>query len=192
MAQTVRKATVSTRSDLDQRSIYVVEASTGRRAFEPAETGVETGKKGWYIDLNDPPDTGERVISAPLIYDNILIFSSIVPPLESTVNSCDAGGSGYVNALDAFSGTSLTEPFFDEIETIKDDAGNELADWLPAHRRGHADCAHHHRRPAGGRRFQWRHTYQHGRERARRQCHAASVVARIAQRPVTRNAFNEK
>ena len=116
------------RADLDQRKIYVVDKSTGRRAFEPAETGVDTGKKGWVIDLNDPPDTGERVISAPLIYDNILIFSSIVPPLASTVNSCDAGGSGYVNALDAFSGTSLTKPFFNDLDvlTIKDKDGNEL------------------------------------------------------------------
>jgi type IV pilus assembly protein PilY1 len=101
------------RSQLQERSIDVVDAATGRRAFEPAETSIATGSYGWYVDLDNPPGTGERVISAPLLYDNILIFSSIVPASEDTVNSCSAGGSGYVNALDAFSGTSLSVPFFD-------------------------------------------------------------------------------
>jgi type IV pilus assembly protein PilY1 len=115
-----------TRADLQPRSIEVVETSTGRRAFEPHVAGVG-GDNGWYIDLNAPAGTGERVISAPLIYDNILIFSSIVPPSATTVNSCDAGGTGYVNAVDAFSGTSLTTPFFDDPDpTITDDDDNEL------------------------------------------------------------------
>ena len=110
-----------TRSSLQERSIQVVDSMTGRRAFEPAATGVDAGKFGWFIDLNKPAGMGERVISAPLIYDNILVFSSIVPPNDSTLNSCDAGGTGYVNALDAFSGTSLAVPFFDVIDpTIKD------------------------------------------------------------------------
>jgi type IV pilus assembly protein PilY1 len=113
-------------ANLDQRTIHVVDASTGRRAFEPAETSIDASKSGWYIDLNDPPGVGERVISAPLIYDNILIFSSIVPPSSATVNSCDAGGSGYINALDAFSGTSLDTPFFTAIPLITDDDGDEL------------------------------------------------------------------
>ena len=116
-----------TRDDLQQRSIHVVDATTGRRAFELPETTVDAGNHGWYIDLNDPADTGERVISAPLLFGNILIFSSIVPPLASTVNSCDAGGSGYINALEAFSGTSLPTPFFDVADpTITDEDGKEL------------------------------------------------------------------
>jgi type IV pilus assembly protein PilY1 len=116
-----------TRSDLQEREINVVESSTGRRAFLPSESGIADGRRGWYLDLDNPSGTGERVISAPLLYDNILIFSSIVPPQASTVNSCEAGGSGYVNALDAFSGTSLDTPFFNEsVLTITDGDGNEL------------------------------------------------------------------
>jgi len=107
-----------TRADLDQRSIYQVDATTKRRAFEPAEVGIDASKFGWYIDLNNPAGTGERVISAPLLYDNVLIFSSIVPPSATTVNSCAAGGSGYINALDAFSGTSLDAPFFANIPLL--------------------------------------------------------------------------
>ena len=115
-----------TRSDLQARTINVVEATTGRRAFEPSDTTAVVN--GWRIDLNDPPDTGERVISAPLIYDNILIFSSIVPPAANTVNSCSAGGSGYINALSAFTGKSLDLPFFADLDvtTVTDEDGNVL------------------------------------------------------------------
>ena len=115
-----------TRDKLQERSINVVDTDTGRRAFEPAGS-IDNDVYGWYVDLDNPAGTGERVISAPLLYDNILIFSSIVPPSASTVNSCSAGGSGYVNALDAFSGSSLSVPFFDlEDPTLKDGAGNDL------------------------------------------------------------------
>jgi len=116
-----------TRSSLQERQIHVVDAATGRRAFEPGQTGIDAGKQGWFIDLDQPAGVGERVITAPLIFDNILIFSSIVPPNQSTVNSCDAGGTGYINALDAFSGTGLQTPFFEtEAPTLTDGSGNEL------------------------------------------------------------------
>lgn len=115
------------RGDLQERLIHLVDATTGQRAFEPAQSAIGAGKKGWYIDLDNPPGKGERVVSAPLIYDNILVFSSIVPPGQETVNSCDAGGTGYVNALNAFSGTSLTMTFFEYAPgTIKDLEGREL------------------------------------------------------------------
>lgn len=117
-----------TRNDLHERSIYVVDDATGRRAFEVSQSSVASGKQGWFIDLDNPPGKGERVISAPLIYDTILVFSSIVPPSQDTVNSCDAGGSGYVNALDAFSGTTLPMAFFEvDPDSIKDAYGNVLA-----------------------------------------------------------------
>jgi type IV pilus assembly protein PilY1 len=115
-----------TRTDLEQRSIHVVDEDTGRRAFEPSDSAVV--ENGWYIDFNDPPGTGERVISAPLIFGDILIFSSIVPPSASTINSCSAGGSGYINALAAFSGKSLDVPFFTDLDItmVTDENGDEL------------------------------------------------------------------
>ena len=66
-------------------------------------------KKGWFIDL-DEPTPGERVVSNPRVRGTVLLFASMIPPRE---NTCDAGGSGFVNALDAFSGTSLGSPYFD-------------------------------------------------------------------------------
>jgi type IV pilus assembly protein PilY1 len=106
------------RSDLQEREIDSVDTTTGLRKFEPHEDGVDTGMHGWFVDLDNPAGTGERVISAPLIVNTGLVFSSIVPADSSTVNSCDAGGTGYVNAIDAFSGTSLAKPFFDYAEPI--------------------------------------------------------------------------
>jgi type IV pilus assembly protein PilY1 len=110
-----------TRADLRERTIHLVDASTGRRSFEVHQNAVGAGYEGWFIDLEKPADTGERVISAPLIYDTVLIFSSVVPPRQEAVNSCEAGGSGYVNALSAFSGTSLQDSFFEIPEDTIDD-----------------------------------------------------------------------
>lgn len=111
------------RGDLQERDFASVDATTGERKFEAHETSVDTGMHGWFVDLDNPSGTGERVISAPLIVDTALTFSSIVPPDTSTVNSCDAGGSGYINAIDAFSGTALAKPFFES-----SDAGSKPID----------------------------------------------------------------
>jgi type IV pilus assembly protein PilY1 len=95
--------------DLQERSIVVTGTSASKavRGFE--ENGpLEAGKLGWYIDLDNPTD-GERVVTNPRVRGTVLLFASMIPP---TNNTCDAGGSGYVNALDAFTGTSLKQPFF--------------------------------------------------------------------------------
>jgi len=96
------------KSELQQRTIDVVDATTGNRAFEPNGL-LASGKRGWYLDLSKPTP-GERVVSRPLVDGSALFFASIIPP---TSNTCDAGGEGYLNALDAFTGTSLKNPFFD-------------------------------------------------------------------------------
>jgi type IV pilus assembly protein PilY1 len=117
-----------TRADLLERHIYLVDQSTGYRSFDLPQTAIGSDYEGWFIDLDKPTGTGERVISSPLIYDTVLIFSSVIPPQQEKVNSCDAGGSGYVNALNAFTGASLTNSFFDlPIHTLMDGDGNAVA-----------------------------------------------------------------
>jgi type IV pilus assembly protein PilY1 len=101
-----------TATDLQAREIAaVVRDAKGvvkQRAFEAAAP-LPVGKKGWFIDL-DEPTPGERITSRALIDGARLVVTSIIPPTSS---ACDAGGQGFINALDAFSGTSFGSPYID-------------------------------------------------------------------------------
>jgi len=101
---------IAGRNELVERDILVTGTQEGRdvRGFEEAAT-MPADRKGWYIDL-DEPSPGERVVSNPRVRGTVLLFASMVPPQEDT---CDAGGTGYINALDAFTGASLGSPYFD-------------------------------------------------------------------------------
>ena len=91
------------------------------RAFEPQEfpSGVSDmyGKKGWYIDLVNPPFTaaqkvGERIVGTPVVRGTTVLVSSIIP----SEDPCTVEGSGYVNAVDALTGSSGvygSESYFD-------------------------------------------------------------------------------
>ena len=99
-----------TRAGMTARNIASFDAATKGRAFEP-NTALPAGSKGWYIDLDLPPSNraeGERMIGDQQVIKNVLLASSIIP---STDNPC-RGGRGYINALDAFTGTSLVTSFF--------------------------------------------------------------------------------
>lgn len=99
-------ATTLALADLTERGLFV---SGAVRGFEPSAI-LDPGSKGWYLDL-DEPTPGERVVSRPQVRGNVLVFSSIIPPKDSD-NPCDAGGTGYLNAIDVFSGTSTGLPYF--------------------------------------------------------------------------------
>jgi type IV pilus assembly protein PilY1 len=104
---------VSGRSALKQRSTVVQTTADGRvyRAFESKTAGDMSGKAGWYVDLKDPDGTarGERMVTGVTLFGSVLLASSIIPSSEP----CVAGGSGFINAIDAFTGTNVTTPFFD-------------------------------------------------------------------------------
>jgi len=103
-------------ANLTRRSAAVVGTANGKavRAFE-ANSALPSGSKGWYLDLLTPPDgvaEGERVVSAAQILggrQTVMVTSSVIP----TASACQSDGRGYINALDAFTGTSLRSPFFD-------------------------------------------------------------------------------
>ena len=91
-------------TDLAERTI----AATGTnaqgqkvRAFE-AYSALPNGKKGWYLDF-DRPSEGERVVSGARINGRAAFVSSIIPDVG---DGCEAGGSGYLNVIDLFTGTS--------------------------------------------------------------------------------------
>jgi len=98
------------RTDLQQRDIVAVSADGKQRGFKTHGT-FDPAKQGWYLDWGNPT-AGERVTSRPQVRGSVLVVSTIIPPPPAD-NSCDSLGSGYVNALDAFTGTSTSNPYLD-------------------------------------------------------------------------------
>ena len=89
-------------SDLVQRSL----TGTGVTRAADATAVLPTGRKGWYINL---PGAGERIVQDAQVVSNVLVTASMMP----TGNGCDSSGTGYINAVDAFTGASTGSPFFD-------------------------------------------------------------------------------
>ena len=118
-------AVVAGRGALAERQILVTTTVGGRsvRGFEPHEDVLVSGKKGWFIDLDDP-EAGERIVSPPRVIGSVLLTASLIPP---SIGTCDAGGTGYINAIDVFTGTSLGEPYFDTNGDGKFDGNDEVA-----------------------------------------------------------------
>ncbi|WP_259394596.1 pilus assembly protein [Stenotrophomonas koreensis] len=123
------KARRGTGVNLTERTIEEATTLAGVpvRAFERRQA-LPAGSKGWYIDLLKPPAPGtaegERVISDAQLFGDVLVVSSIIP----TADACQADGRGYLNALDAYTGTSTGPSLFDldgdgsyEDEVIGDD-----------------------------------------------------------------------
>lgn len=94
---------------MQRRVEYIgVFAGSNVRAFEKAAVNDMSGKDGFYMNL---PSTGERVVTAASVYNlngPVLLFSSIVPVFDE----CSPGGSGFLNAIDPYSGGRITRPFF--------------------------------------------------------------------------------
>jgi len=102
-------------ANLTQRKLTVAGFSSGKpvRGFE-AEAPLPPTAKGWYLDLVPPPPPpgaveGERVLTEGQVVGNVLVFASAIPTSEA----CDPNGRGYINAVNAFTGTSSNISFFD-------------------------------------------------------------------------------
>jgi len=98
------------RTDLTQRTVAA--SGTGpaphfypTRAFE-ASGALPVGSKGWFIDL---PASGERIVQDPQVVSTFLITASMIP----SGDACESDGSGFINALNAFTGTSAGGSYFD-------------------------------------------------------------------------------
>jgi type IV pilus assembly protein PilY1 len=98
-------------AELQSRDIAGTQTLNGRiyRAFEqPAP--LPAGKKGWFLDW-DNPTAGERMVVRPQMRGTAVVTSTMIPP---TALSCDAGGTGFINSIEAFTGTALATAFFDK------------------------------------------------------------------------------
>ncbi|TXK62699.1 pilus assembly protein [Alkalisalibacterium limincola] len=102
-------------TQLTQRNLVVSANIDGTpvRGFQP-HAPLPADSRGWFVNLQTPP-TGqtlppsERMVAEPLMVGRVLVAASILP----SADPCDAGGTGYLNAIDAFTGTSVQRPFFD-------------------------------------------------------------------------------
>ena len=104
---------ITGRAQLQQRRIVAGGSIDGTpvRAFEAPDV-LDNTKRGWYVDLLTPPSAtaeGERMIGDSAVIGTTLLAASIVP----NADACEFGGRGYINALNAFTGASVTPPFFD-------------------------------------------------------------------------------
>ncbi|OHE83172.1 MAG: hypothetical protein A2579_01110 [Lysobacterales bacterium RIFOXYD1_FULL_69_11] len=82
------------------------------RSFESSSLEMPADKDGWFIDFMPPaPGTaeGERIVGDPAVVAQVLLFSSIIPSRDA----CLPGGRGFLNALNAFTGASVPDHFFD-------------------------------------------------------------------------------
>lgn len=119
-------STIAGRSALTQRTLT---AETAQGAYltrtfsEPAANDM-VGKSGWYVDLAvGGVKAGERIVSRSQYSAGVLYASSVIPSSDK----CASGGSGYINAVSAFSGATLTKPFFDiNGDNAFDDADKKL------------------------------------------------------------------
>lgn len=94
--------TISSRSELGIRAI----TNVGDQRVVTEISTLESGKKGWYMDL---PDTRERVVDMPAIVGSELMMNTVIPD----TNVCNPSGSGYIMAISPFTGGRLKKLFFD-------------------------------------------------------------------------------
>ncbi len=99
-------AAAYTRSDLTSRPL-TVDAASGYRYFDDPNTAPSIGSsKGWYVDL---PGKGERIVQDAQVDGDFVVTASMIPEGDA----CEASGSGFLNAIDAFTGTSGGKSYFD-------------------------------------------------------------------------------
>lgn len=104
------------RSALEQRSIIFEGAAFKRnvRVLDAPQSadGIDwSSKRGWYLDLRSPVSgaQGERVIFAPRILLNRLVFETAIP----SADPCLAGGSGWTMVVDLATGGRLNYVLLD-------------------------------------------------------------------------------
>lgn len=115
----------ATVSDLVQRSIIyqqngdttVTPPTLGVRVVTPMPTPSDmSGKLGWYMNLESPTgtngalvDQGERMVTPNQFQGNLLLATTRIPVVTDI---CNPSGSGWVMAVDPFTGTNPSAPFF--------------------------------------------------------------------------------
>lgn len=105
--------TTIAKADLQVRAIVAAGSIAGRpvRSFTATDV-LDPSKKGWYVQLKTPPSgtaEGERMIGDSAVIGTTLLSASIIPNSDA----CEFGGRGFINAINAFTGSSVAPAFFD-------------------------------------------------------------------------------
>ena len=113
----------SSRSNLTQRTIAVeFPADSTRplatRGLSSATANDMVGKKGWYMDLLKPTSSGtqtqgERMVTPSQFQGSLLLGTSRVPVDAVNFDPCNPSGSGWIMAVDPFTGAPPASNFFD-------------------------------------------------------------------------------
>jgi len=116
---TIPVSSATTRSNLVQRTIVAENPATSSslavRGISAAAAGDMTGKSGWYIDLTSPTQgaQAERMVTPNQFQGSLLLGTSRIPSSSNTDPCNPSGGSGWIMAINPFTGTAASQSFFD-------------------------------------------------------------------------------
>ncbi len=116
---------LATRADLVEQTFKSLTTGSGRVARVLTKNIVNyPAKRGWYIDLDDPAQKGERVNIHPIARGNNVWFLTSVPATKP----CDNAGTGFLMVADIFSGGAPVRASFDVNQDGNVDAGDLFID----------------------------------------------------------------
>lgn len=104
---------ISSRNQLLQRNI-LADTSVGPNSGRTISSGSSadlSGKSGWFIDLyTGGTNQGERMVLPNQLLGSISLIGVTLIPVG---DECNPGGTGYIMAIDPFTGSRLGFSFFD-------------------------------------------------------------------------------
>lgn len=128
-------SSISGRSELVQRDILAEGTSANGefalRVIEEGSISDLANKKGWYMDLVSPNNgvEGERMVVPNRFQGSALIGTTRIPDAD---DPCRPSGSGFVMAINPFTGARLDRTFFDvSMDGLFNEADTLLVNGVP-------------------------------------------------------------
>jgi len=122
-----------TTADASMVQRYITYEQDGDPTASPPTVGERTvttlpvpsdmpGKRGWYMNLEQPVGStgaptsfnkqGERMVTPNQFEGNLLLATTRIPQAAANADICNSSGSGWVMAVDPFTGTNPSGSFF--------------------------------------------------------------------------------